>query len=77
MTLGEYVRTLRIEEAARLLEQDMPLSAIALVVGFYDQAHFSNAFKTVTGFTPSSYRDCLSRLSKTPDSSKTRSAGSV
>ena len=77
MTLGEYVRTLRIEAAARLLEQDMPLSAIALVVGFYDQAHFSNAFKTVTGFTPSSYRDRLSRLSKTPDSSKTRSAGSV
>jgi AraC family transcriptional regulator len=54
---GEYARRLRIEEACRLVAQTrLPLSAVAARVGFYDQSHFTNAFKRGTGMTPAAYR---------------------
>ncbi|MFL6228711.1 MAG: AraC family transcriptional regulator [Pyrinomonadaceae bacterium] len=54
---GEYARRLRIEEARRLVAQThLPLSAVAARVGFYDQSHFTNAFKRGTGATPAAYR---------------------
>ncbi|MDT7602118.1 MAG: AraC family transcriptional regulator [Acidobacteriota bacterium] len=54
---GEYARRLRIVEACRLVAQTrLPLSAIATRVGFYDQSHFTNAFKRSTGMTPAAYR---------------------
>lgn len=56
-TVGEYVRRLRIETACReLSKSDAPLSDIAALVGFYDQSHFTNAFKRHTGMTPAQYR---------------------
>lgn len=56
-TMGEYVRRLRIEAACRKLSSsDLPLAEIALAVGFYDQSHFSNAFKRLTSLTPVQYR---------------------
>jgi len=56
-TAGGYLRRLRVERAARLLAQtDAPLSEVASASGFYDQSHFSNAFKRSTGATPSEYR---------------------
>lgn len=56
-TVGEYVRRLRIEAACRELSgADAPLSEIAANTGFYDQSHFTNAFKRLTGLTPSQYR---------------------
>ncbi|HEU4521466.1 MAG TPA: AraC family transcriptional regulator [Thermoanaerobaculia bacterium] len=52
-----YVRRLRIDIArARLLEEDVDLRTLALELGFYDQPHFSNAFKKAVGVTPSEYR---------------------
>jgi AraC family transcriptional regulator len=54
---GEYARRLRIEEACRLVAQTtLPLSEVAARAGFYDQSHFSNAFKRRTGTTPAAYR---------------------
>lgn len=48
-----HTRT-RIEQAVRLLrEQDLPVSAVALRVGFKDVHHFSRVFKGVTGQRPS------------------------
>lgn len=45
-TIGEYIRMLRLDYAAKLLAQpNKTLSAIALVAGFYDQSHFAHFFK--------------------------------
>lgn len=57
MTIGEYVRKLRIEHACRqIATTDAPLSEIALAAGFCDQSHFSRTFKRVIGTTPAEYR---------------------
>lgn len=59
-TAGEYLRRIRIEQAARVVaETDLPLSEVAAAAGFYDQSHFSNAFKRATGSTPAQYRAAL------------------
>lgn len=56
-TVGEYVRRLRIETACREISAShKSLSEIAAGSGFYDQSHFSNAFKRHTGMTPTEYR---------------------
>jgi AraC family transcriptional regulator len=54
---GDYVRRLRIEQAcAALISSDAPIAEIALAAGFYDQSHFSNTFKKITGMTPAAWR---------------------
>lgn len=56
-SVGEYVRRLRIERAARQLgESGRPLAEIALAAGFSDQSHFCNTFRRFTGMSPSAYR---------------------
>lgn len=53
---GKFLRNLRMEQAARLLrEGKVNVSQIADKVGYADQAHFSTAFKTHFGMTPSEY----------------------
>ena len=52
-----YVLEQRVRRARQLLMQtDLPLSAIASAVGFYDQGHFSRQFRSLVGTTPSSFR---------------------
>lgn len=56
-TVGEYVRRARLNHAANeLATSDRPLVEIATDAGFYDQSHFTHAFKLETGQTPSQYR---------------------
>lgn len=56
-TVGEYIRRLRLQAAEHdLLSSGKTLSQIALDAGFYDQSHFSRAFRLHTGRTPSAYR---------------------
>jgi AraC family transcriptional regulator len=56
-TIGDFVRQRRIEFACKeIARSDAPLSEIALACGFYDQSHFSNLFKRLTGMTPAAYR---------------------
>jgi AraC family transcriptional regulator len=56
-TVGEYVRKLRVERAARqLADSDLPLAEIALGAGFSDQSHFSNLFRRHTGLSPFKFR---------------------
>jgi AraC family transcriptional regulator len=56
-TVGEYVRSLRIERAAHQLAQtDLPLAEIALGAGFADQSHFSNLFRRHMGLSPFKFR---------------------
>jgi AraC family transcriptional regulator len=56
-SVGDYIRRLRIDRAARQLAgTDDPLASIAACAGFYDQSHFTNSFKLHTGMTPAGYR---------------------
>lgn len=56
-TIARRIRQLRLEYAARELSTTaMPLSEIALAAGFYDQSHFSNAFRRQFGASPGQYR---------------------
>ena len=56
-TLGEYLNRIRVRAAAGMLaNSDLPLSAVALDLGFYDQSHFTRVFRQITGATPGMFR---------------------
>ena len=55
---GKFLRNLRMEQAARLLrEQKVNVSQVAYKVGYADLAHFSTAFKSHFGLSPSEYAE--------------------
>jgi AraC family transcriptional regulator len=57
MSIGDYVRKLRIEHSCRRLSTtDESLADIALSAGFSDQSHFNRVLKLHTGFTPTEFR---------------------
>ncbi len=60
VTIGEYMRKLRVESIAQQLAQpgtgSASLADLALDAGFSSQAHMSAVFKRVIGMTPSEYR---------------------
>ena len=51
------IQRYRLHDAMERLEAHQPvdLPALALALGFFDQAHFINAFKTFLGRTPTGY----------------------
>lgn len=56
-TLGQYLRRLRLDFAAReIAATDAPLGEIAVAAGFADQSHLTKIFKSHFGLTPSEYR---------------------
>jgi AraC family transcriptional regulator len=56
-TLGEYLNRIRVRAAAAMLaNSDLPLSAVAVDLGFYDQSHFTRMFRRLTGATPGTFR---------------------
>ena len=56
-TLGEYLNHIRVRAAAAMLaNSDLPLSAVAVDLGFYDQSHFTRNFRQLTGTTPGTFR---------------------
>ena len=59
-TLGDYVRWLRLGRSIeRMRRADRPLVDIALETGFFDQSHFSRAFRSGLGRPPALYRKDL------------------
>ena len=57
MTVGEYVRNLRLEHAfTEITTTRKPMSEIAIESGFYDQSHFTKRFKERFGQTPKTIR---------------------
>lgn len=57
MTPNEYLRSVRIQAAQRLLATtSRSLSEIALEVGYTDQSHLTRRFRAVTGMTPAAWR---------------------
>jgi AraC family transcriptional regulator len=54
---GAFARQRRLARAAALIRAgELALADIALAVGFYDQAHFTRAFKSQHGVTPAAFR---------------------
>lgn len=53
---GEYMRRLRLEHARNALSSERAIAEIALEAGFYDQSHFTTAFRRQFGMTPAAYR---------------------
>lgn len=57
MSPTDYLLRVRLMMARRQLEHTTALvGGIALDCGFYDQSHFTRAFRTATGLTPLEYR---------------------
>jgi two-component system response regulator YesN len=57
MTFSQYLRTLRVEEAKRLLkETSLSLEEIASVTGIGDNFYFNKVFKKLEGVSPGAYR---------------------
>jgi AraC-like DNA-binding protein len=56
--VSQFVNTLRIDEACRLLgETDMPVTSIMFESGFQTKSNFNREFLRVTGKTPREWRD--------------------
>lgn len=71
--LGKSFKTLvtehRVAEACRLLDDEKAAAAftvesIGRQVGFNSRVTFTRAFKSVTGISPSEYRDAAQRYSR-------------
>jgi two-component system response regulator YesN len=57
MHFNEYLHSVRIEEAKKLLRStDLKISVIALKLGYSDSDHFTSKFKAITNNLPSDYR---------------------
>lgn len=55
-TIMKYGKMLKIQRAKALLRKHDSITEIGERLGFYDQAHFSKTFKSITGVTPQHYR---------------------
>jgi len=53
MTPYAWLTRLRIEQAMKLLKAGLSGTEVAMQVGFYDQSHFTKAFKNCYGISPS------------------------
>ncbi|MDB5460619.1 MAG: AraC family transcriptional regulator [Caulobacteraceae bacterium] len=52
----QYLISMRVERAKRLLLQREPIAEIALECGFSHQEHLTRVFRRLTGVTPASFR---------------------
>jgi AraC family transcriptional regulator len=65
-SVGEYLRRVRVETAIHLLaNSESSLVEVGCSVGFYDQSHFTHAFKKHTGVTPAHFRADWARNART------------
>lgn len=57
MPIGEYIASVRVDEAKRLLSStDLPVNRIAVMIGISDYNYFTKFFKSRAGVTPLKYR---------------------
>ena len=57
MTVGDYIRKVRIEWACReLVATERPIVEIAVHAGFCDHSHMTRVFRRQTGLTPTQFR---------------------
>jgi AraC-like DNA-binding protein len=68
ISLKQYLLQEIMEHAkAELINSNKTIAQIGYSIGYTDSHNFSNAFKKVTGISPSAYRNSCTRLPKTPD----------
>ena len=60
VTPYRYLETIRINEAKRLLAEEVPPVEVAIRTGFSDQSHFTNYFNQFIGLAPGIYREIFS-----------------
>lgn len=61
-SFNSYLNNVRIEMSKQLLlDEDIPLSDIAMLVGFEHQSYYSKIFKQNTGVSPRQYREKRSK----------------
>ncbi|WP_421866990.1 AraC family transcriptional regulator [Motiliproteus sp.] len=60
ITPKAFLTNARIEQAKRLLRNDLPLVEVAMAVGFSDQSQFHRAFVNYTASTPRQYQQSRS-----------------
>lgn len=67
ISIREYGKRLRLRRAMELiLQSSTDFGAIAVDLGFFDQAHFSNAFRQHFGIAASMVRHYLGRMPRPP-----------
>ena len=58
MGVVEYIRSVRLAHACRLLEEGtLSVSQVAEASGFRDALYFSRVFKKIVGLSPRAYRE--------------------
>jgi len=68
ITIEQYTILQRVERAKELLKYgELTLSEIAYKLGYSSVQHLSNQFKSVTGFTPSSFKKLTGNVRKPLD----------
>lgn len=60
VTPYRYLETIRINEAKKLLAEEVPPVEVAIRTGFSDQSHFTNYFNQFIGLAPGIYREIFS-----------------
>lgn len=55
-TPHQYLISVRIHNAKRLLNKNYTVSEVCLAIGFESVSSFANLFKKITGTTPASFR---------------------
>ena len=58
-TMSEYITTLKVKEAKKLIRQGLSFSAISQSLYFDSVAHFNETFKKITGMTPGEYKKSI------------------
>lgn len=58
VSIMRYVQKIKIDRAKNLLlSTDKSILYIGILLGFYDQSHFSRTFKAIVGISPTAYRN--------------------
>ncbi|MDD3224885.1 MAG: AraC family transcriptional regulator [Clostridium sp.] len=63
-----YLQTIRIGKAKKLLENGVMPIDVAIKTGFTDQSHFSNFFKKLIGLTPKQYMNIFTNKCRNKES---------
>ncbi|MBP2098089.1 AraC family transcriptional regulator [Enterococcus rivorum] len=61
LTPFQYLTTIRVNQAKKLLEQGIAIADIAHSTGFSDQSHLTRLFKSLIGVTPKMYQKIYSK----------------
>lgn len=64
ITPYRYLETIRINEAKKLLAEEMLPVEVAIRTGFSDQSHFTNYFNRFIGLAPGVYREIFAKKDK-------------